>query len=217
MPARETSAAETLPADERSLHEAALRAAERWGDRDLAAFASARVRTLASGSTTDWGLAGGGGAPKRPPISLAGGIPDAATQPRDALLEAMRRALATPDDAPLVYGGGRGYEPLREQVAAFFARDQRPAPSADAFILTNGAAGAIDLVCAALLDPGDVVLSEVPTFTGSLRTFVGHGAEVVGVHLDAEGIRLDELESSVARLWTSVWPRATREYRVRSA
>jgi 2-aminoadipate transaminase len=187
-------------ADERALHDAAQRAAERWGDQDLAAYASDRVRRLAAGSTTDWGLSGGTSNPRRPPISLAGGIPDAATQPKEALLEAMRRALATPDDAPLVYGGGRGYEPLREQIATAFARDQQPAPSADAFVLTNGAAGAIDLVCAALIDPGDVVLSEVPTFTGSLRTFTGHQAEVVGIHMDEDGIRLDHLEAAITRL-----------------
>jgi 2-aminoadipate transaminase len=191
---------DSLAADEQALHEAAQRAARRWGDRDLASYSSARVRSLAAGSTTDWGLAGGAEAPRRPPISLAGGIPDAATQPREALLEAMRRALDTTDDAPLVYGGGRGYEPLREQIAAFFARDQRPAPVPDAFVLTNGAAGAIDLVCAALIDPGDVVLSEVPTFTGSLRTFLGHQAEVVGIHMDNDGIRLDDLEGAILRL-----------------
>ena len=146
-------------------------------------------------------MGAGGRQAKRPPISLAGGIPDAATQPREALLEAMRQALDTPDDAPLVYGGGRGFEPLRAEIARFFARDQvADARSADDFILTNGAAGAIDLVCATLLDPGDVVLSEVPTFTGSLRTMRGHQAEIVGIRMDDEGIRLDDLEAAIDRL-----------------
>ena len=67
-------------------------------------------------------------------------------------------------------------------------------------MLTNGAAGAIDLVCAALLDPGDVVISEVPTFTGSVRTMRGHGAEIVGIHMDGEGIRMDDLDVAVTRL-----------------
>ena len=187
-------------AGELALHEAALRAASLWRERDLATYASAHVQQLAVGNATDWGLGPGDRQAKRPPISLAGGIPDAATQPRDELLEAMRLALDTPDDAPLVYGGGRGYEPLREEIARFFARDQHPVPDADHFVLTNGAAGAIDLVCAALLDPGDVVLAEVPTFTGSLRTIRGHQAQVVGIHMDADGIRLDDLEAAIVRL-----------------
>lgn len=177
-----------------------MRTAEQWGDRDLATYASAHVQRLAAGSATDWGLGAGDRQSKRPPISLAGGIPDAATQPRADLLEAMRKALDTADDAPLVYGGGPGYEPLRIEIARFFARDQDPTPAADQFILTNGAAGAIDLVCATLLNPGDVVLSEVPTFTGSLRTMRGHQAEIVGVRMDADGIRLDDLEAAIVRL-----------------
>src|SRR4051794_33055244 len=190
----------TLPSalsDELAIHEAAMRAAERWGDRDLSMYAAAHVQRLAAGSTTDWGMGPNDRQAKRPPISLAGGIPDAGTQPREALLEAMRRALDTPDDAPFVYGGGRGFEPLRAEIARFFARDQSPAPAADDFILTNGAAGAIDLVCATLLSPGDVVLSEIPTFTGSVRTMRGHQAEIVGVRMDGDGIRLDDLEREI--------------------
>jgi DNA-binding transcriptional MocR family regulator len=192
-----TLASAPAPAGEAALNDTALRSAELWRDRDLAEYASAHVRGLGAGSVTDWGLGGGGREAKRAPISLAGAIPDAATQPRDALLEAMRRALDTPDDAPLVYGGARGYEPLRAEIARYFARDQAPAPGANQFVLTNGAAGAI---CAALLDPGDVVISEVPTFTGSLRTIRGHQAEIVGIHMDGEGIRLDDLDGAVTRL-----------------
>jgi 2-aminoadipate transaminase len=89
---------------------------------------------------------------------------------------------------------------LRAEIARFFARDHSSVPAADDFILTNGAAGAIDLVCATLLNPGDVVLSEIPTFTGSVRTMRGHQADIVGVRLDDEGIRLDDLEREIAAL-----------------
>jgi 2-aminoadipate transaminase len=186
--------------DELALHEAAMRTAERWRDRDLTTYAATHVQRLAAGSTTDWGMGSVRREAKRPPISLAGGIPDAATQPREALVGAMRRALDTTDDAPLVYGGGRGFEPLRAGIARFFARDQSPTPAADDFILTNGAAGAIDLACASLLDPGDVVLSEVPTFTGSLRTMRGHQADIVGIRMDDEGIDLDDLDREIRAL-----------------
>jgi 2-aminoadipate transaminase len=191
---------ESITFGEADLHEAAMDAVALWRDRDLASYISTRVRGLGAGSTTDWGLGGSGLSPKRAPISLAGGIPDAVTQPRAALIEAMRRALDTPDDAPLVYGGGLGYEPLRAEIARYFARDHAVPLGAENFLLTNGAAGAIDLICAALLDPGDVVITEAPTFTGSIRTMRGHQAEIVGVHMDNEGIRLDELEAAIVRL-----------------
>ena len=102
--------------------------------------------------------------------------------------------------AALSYGGPQGYEPLREEVARFFARDQHPAIDAGHFVLTNGAAGAIDLACSALLDPGDVVVTEVPAFSGSLRTIRGHGARLVGVTMDADGMCVDQLDATLRRL-----------------
>ena len=102
--------------------------------------------------------------------------------------------------AALSYGGPLGYEPLREEVARWFARDQQPAIGADHFVLANGAAGAIDLACSALLDPGDVVVTEAPAFSGSLRTIRGHGARLVGVPMDARGMCVDRLAATLGRL-----------------
>ena len=201
---------------------------------------SQRVRKLNAGSVTDWGLSSRQPEPEMPPISLAGGIPDDATLPRQGLLAAMARALgldpegAATAEAPgngvpasgceaadcaggpdgagtldagavrgaaaLSYGGPLGYEPLREEVARWFARDQQPAIGADHFVLANGAAGAIDLACSALLDPDDVVVTEVPAFSGSLRTIRGHGARLVGVPMDAQGMCVDRLADTLAQL-----------------
>lgn len=184
--------------------------AQRWAAHDLDAVVSRRVRSLSAGSATDWGLSTRRPDPQAPPISLAGGIPDDATLPRAGLLAAMARALGlSPQDAgagaqqgaaALSYGGSQGYEPLREQAARFFARDQEPAIDAGHFVLANGAAGAIDLACSALLDPGDVVVTEVPAFSGSLRTFRGHGARLAGVTMDAGGMRVDQLDATLQRL-----------------
>ena len=102
--------------------------------------------------------------------------------------------------AALSYGGPLGHEPLREEVARFFARDQEPAIGADHFVLANGAAGAIDLACSALLDPDDVVVTEVPAFSGSLRTIRGHGARLAGVPMDAHGMCVDRLDDTLTRL-----------------
>jgi len=187
--------------------------AQRWAERDLNRLVSRRVQALNAGSATDWGLSARQPDPALPPISLAGGIPDDATLPRAGLLAAMGRALglagsdagaaapgAALGAAALSYGGPHGYEPLRAEVARFFARDQRPAIDAEHFVLANGAAGAIDLAVSALLDPGDVVVTEVPAFSGSLRTLRGHGARLVGVTMDAQGMRVDQLDDTLQRL-----------------
>ena len=138
--------------------------------------------------------------PPVPPIALTGGIPDPDTLPRAELLDAMRRALAVDDDSPLRYGGGMGYEPLRAGLAERYTRDRGLPVEADSFMVTNGSAGAIDLVARTLLNPGDVVISEAPTFSGSLRTFRGCQAEIVPVAMDEHGLRTDKLETTMLRL-----------------
>ena len=173
--------------------------ARRWAGRDLYALANEPVATMSIGTPTDWGLP----APVDSavaPVTLGGGIPDPATLPRGELLEAMRRALAVEDDGPLRYGGGVGFEPLRSALAERYTRDRGVPVDAEHFMLTNGSAGAIESVCSALLRPGDVVISEAPTFSGSLRTFRGKGAEIVSVSMDEQGLRTDELGATMQRV-----------------
>lgn len=175
-------------------------AREAWESFPSMLGTSITTRGMSIGNATEWGL--GGPVPNSAlrPISLGGGIPDAETQPRGELLAAMGRVLEQPGDAALVYGGAQGFEPLRDEMARYFARDHQAQPDADWYLLTNGAAGAIEAICASFLDPGDVVITEIPTFAGSLRTIRGKQANVVGVSMDEEGIRLDELESTLDRL-----------------
>jgi 2-aminoadipate transaminase len=173
--------------------------AQLWSTRDLDELTSEAAQYLSAGTATDWGLSTRIQSPI-PPVSLGGGIPDPVTLPRIELQEAFGRALATEDDGPLRYGGGVGFEPLREILAERYSRDRGLPVTPQHFTLTNGSAGAIDLACAAFLSPGDVVVSEAPTFSGSLRTFRGRQAEVVAVGMDHEGMRTDELEATMERL-----------------
>lgn len=180
----------------------AAEAARLWAGRDPEALLSSGARELSSGTATDWGLpasawalASGGGA-----ISLAGGIPDPSTLPKAALLEALGRALTSDDDGALTYGGGLGFEGLRDQLAERSTRELGLPATASGFMLTNGSAGGIALVSSALLDRGDIVVSESPTFSGTMRTFRGHGARIVTVPVDEDGCRTDALAEVLASL-----------------
>ncbi len=173
--------------------------AQLWSHYDLDALTSDAAQYLSAGTATDWGLSSRDGM-SASIISLGGGIPDPASLPRRELVDAMNRALSVPDDGPLRYGGGVGYEPLRVALAERYTRDRGLPVGPEHFTLTNGSAGAIDLVCAAFISPGDVVIAEAPTFSGSLRTFRGHQAEVVTVGMDHQGMHTDELEATVERL-----------------
>jgi 2-aminoadipate transaminase len=170
-----------------------------WAEHDLDELTSDAVKYLTAGSATDWGMPATVQSPI-PPISLGGGIPDPDTLPRAELLAAMERALDVPDDSPLRYGGGIGYEPLRGALAERYTRDRHVPVTADHFLLTNGSAGAIDLVCSAFLSPGDTVISEAPTFSGTLRTFRGRQANVISVGMDEDGLDTAELARVLADL-----------------
>ena len=68
---------------------------------------------------------------------------------------------------------------------------------ADELLVTTGGQQVIDLVCKTLLDPGDVVVCEAPTYPGAVPTFCAYQAEVVQVTMDRDGMRIDELESTL--------------------
>ena len=167
-----------------------------WSGRDIASFTNSAVKAISAGTATDWGLASAIDSPI-PPITLGGGIPDPATLPRAALRDATARALDVEDDGPLRYGGAMGLERLRTQLAERYTRDRGLPVDASHFILENGSAGAIDAVCAALLEAGDVVIAEAPTFSGTLRTFRGKGAEIVSVDMDDDGLITSQVEQAI--------------------
>lgn len=170
-----------------------------WAEYDLDTLTSDAAQYLSAGTATDWGLSAPVDA-AIPPISLGSGIPDPDHLPREELVAAMQRALGAVDDGPLRYGGAVGFEPLRMALAERYTRDRGMEVSSAHFTLTNGSAGAIDLVCSAFLSPGDVVIAEAPTFSGSLRTFRGHQADVVTVSMDHLGMHTEDLEATVERL-----------------
>ena len=175
--------------------------AKLWAGRDIDDLTSAAAKYLTTGSATDWGMATSIQSIV-PPITLGGGIPDPTTLPRQALAAAMARAIDTEelDDGPLRYGGPEGFEPLRAELAARYTRDRGFAVGAEYFLLTNGSAGAIDQICSAFITPGDVIITEAPTFSGTLRTFRGHSAEIVPIGMDDNGMLVDDLEPLMARL-----------------
>ncbi|MEX2445927.1 MAG: PLP-dependent aminotransferase family protein [Dehalococcoidia bacterium] len=185
-----------------SEHLLAEEVARLWAARDLDELTTPGAKFLTTGSATDWGMVTEIESAV-PPITLGGGIPDPVSLPRQALVEAMARAVATEDgtdDGALRYGGPEGYEPLREALAARYTRDRGFPVSAANFLLTNGSAGAIDQICSAFISPGDVIITEAPTFSGTLRTFRGHEAVIEPVGMDEQGMLVDDLEPLIERL-----------------
>ena len=159
----------------------------RWADTDIRTLLSSAALAVGAGTPTDQGVPWVHAPAVEDPILLAGGIPDPATLPAADLLESLEKALN--DAGALTYGGVLGYEGLREVLAERYGRLDGLPLGPDNFILNNGSSGSISNVCDAFVEPGDVILVESPTFSGSLRTMRGHLAEVVAVPLhDPEGV-----------------------------
>ena len=133
-------------------------------------------------------------------VSFAPGYPAPELFPWDELRAIANDLLTGADANTLQYGPTRGYAPLLDAIAGILG-ERAIAASADELLITSGSQQGIDLIARVLVDPGDVVLVELPTFTGGIAAFKNIGAAVVGVKQDADGINLDDLDA--------VWQRET--------
>jgi 2-aminoadipate transaminase len=132
-------------------------------------------------------------------ISFAAGTPATEMFPWDELQAISSELLASRDGSVLQYGATRGYRPLIEQLVEYLA-GWGLATHADDFIITSGSQQGLDLAGRVLLDPGDVVLVELPTYSGAVAAFHNLQASLIGVAQDAEGLSIDALEATTAQL-----------------
>ena len=130
-------------------------------------------------------------------ISFAGGFPDSAMFDVDGIREAANKALAEEPGGALQYGATEGYNPLREQLAAFMG-SKGVQVAADGLIVTTGSQQALDLIGKTLVDPGAKVIVEAPTFLATIQCFRLYGAQVIGAPIDAHGVQVDKLEALIA-------------------
>lgn len=131
-------------------------------------------------------------------ISFAAGAPASDLVPLDELEAALRDGLARTGAAGLGYGPIEGLEPLRCTIAARMAgRGASVAP--DEIMMLSGATQGLALAARALIEPGDEVVVEAPTYVGILQTFSAAGARLIGVPVDGEGLRVDLLAPILAR------------------
>jgi DNA-binding transcriptional MocR family regulator len=130
-------------------------------------------------------------------ISFAGGFPDAAMFDVDGIGQAVNQALREESGTALQYGATEGYQPLREQLGVFMAA-KGAVVAPDELIVTTGSQQALDLVGKTLINPGDKVIVEGPTFLATIQCFRLYGAQVIAAPIDEHGVKTDELEQLMA-------------------
>jgi 2-aminoadipate transaminase len=132
-------------------------------------------------------------------ISLAGGLPDTSTFPPESFAAQMTRIAHESSAEALQYGPTEGFERTKECIREVMAaEDMEPDP--EDIIVTTGGQQAIDLITKTLVDPGDPVICEGPTYPGAVPVFCSYEADTHQVEMDAEGMRVDLLEELLDRL-----------------
>ena len=133
-------------------------------------------------------------------ISLAGGLPDTSTFPPRTFAAVTSRIAAESCAKALQYGPTEGLDEVKDCIAQVMTADGMEPPDREDVIVTTGGQQVIDLVTKTLIDPGDVVIAEAPTYPGAVPVFSSYQADVVQIEMDSDGMRVDLLEETLDRL-----------------
>ncbi len=125
-------------------------------------------------------------------ISFAGGLPASEFFPTEEVKEACIRILQDEPHLALQYGSTEGHVPLREYLITVMAQ-QKVACSLEEILIVTGSQQALDLFGKVFIDPGDVILTERPTYVGALQAWNPYEPRYVTVEMDRDGMRVDQV------------------------
>ncbi len=131
-------------------------------------------------------------------ISLAGGNPNPELFPNEALSDIAAEILREQPVTALQYGITEGYTPLRQAIRERLARVENIGTENDDLIVVSGGQQGIELATKCLVNEGDTVIVELPSFIGATNAFRSYGAHLVGVPVQNDGMDLDALERALA-------------------
>jgi 2-aminoadipate transaminase len=157
--------------------------------RDWTASFARRTQTLGGGEITAiLALAGASDV-----ITFSGGFPDPQTFPSDVLGEIAQRLVAEDAAVALQYSASEGLESLRDYLSGRLEALQGSRPAPGELMVTSGGIDCLELVAKSLVDAGDVAVVEEPTYLGAIMAFRGYEADLRGVPMDGDGMRVDVL------------------------
>ena len=130
-------------------------------------------------------------------VSLSAGNPAPDAFPNEAVAEISANLLKENPVLALQYGLTEGYVPLRDTLKKYMVEKYGVNMEGNDLIITSGAQQVMDLVTKSLVNEGDVVITEAPSFIGSLNTFRSYNARLVGVPMDDDGMNMEALESAL--------------------
>jgi 2-aminoadipate transaminase len=131
-------------------------------------------------------------------VSLAGGIPAPESFPMTSIREITQIVIEKYGPTAFQYGLTEGFLPLREALANYLA-DKGIGATAEQIIVSSGSQGILDGLGKVLIDPGDSIAVEAPTYLGALQAFSPYEPEYVQIDTDDEGMLPDALEAALTR------------------
>jgi 2-aminoadipate transaminase len=131
-------------------------------------------------------------------ITFSGGFPDPQTFPRDILAGIAAKLIAQDAAVALQYSATEGLAGLRDYVAGRLEFREGAAPGPGELMITSGGIDCMELLAKTYIDPGDVVAVEAPTYLGAIMAFRGYEADVRGVAMDDDGMRVGLLADLLA-------------------
>ena len=130
-------------------------------------------------------------------VSLSAGNPAPEAFPTEAIAEISNKILTEEPIAALQYSVTEGYPPLRSAVSDFMKNEYNVGRDFDDLIITSGAQQVMDLLTKSMVNEGDTVICEAPSFIGSLNSFRSYNARLCGIPLESDGMNLEALESAL--------------------
>lgn len=130
-------------------------------------------------------------------ISFAGGNPSLSALPDEQVALAAQKAMKNNGKAILQYGATEGYPPFVESLLEYVEKLMGKSYQKTQVLPITGSTQGMDLLCKALINPGDVILVESPTFLGNMQAMRLSQAKLVPVQSDDEGMRMDALEKAI--------------------
>ncbi|GGB36946.1 aspartate aminotransferase [Oceanisphaera marina] len=131
-------------------------------------------------------------------ISFAGGLPNPAFFPNEALATASAKVLQNNGNSALQYSATEGFAPLREYIAERYFKQHGMRVSADNILITNGSQQALDLLGKVLVNEGDKLIIEEPGYLGAIQALSVYQPDFQGVALNEDGLDLNELDGLLA-------------------
>jgi 2-aminoadipate transaminase len=131
-------------------------------------------------------------------ITFSGGFPDPATFPAQILAGLAARVITQDAGVCLQYSATEGIAGVRDYLAGRLAALEGTPPAPGGLMVTSGGIDCLELLAKSYLDPGDAVVVEAPTYLGAIMAFRGYEADVHGVGMDSDGMRVDELAALLA-------------------